>query len=114
MSHNSFSYNKRRPLDTHSPRVQELSKHYNISAKVIAYIRAAFKDGYTKNSLIEHIQVENKRREQAIEQHKLDMNIEKEQRDNLIKYTTFNIHFREGVIEVLNRLPEIQLNDILH
>jgi hypothetical protein len=106
---------QRRSLNVHKLRVQELSQKYNIAPKVVAYIRAAMNQGrYNKNSLILHIQRENVIRHQAIEEHKVSTRFSEEEKARLIEYTTININFRERVIEILNRLGELQITDILN
>jgi hypothetical protein len=103
------------PLDVNDPRVQILSERYNMTPKSIAYIRSAILEGrYNKYSLINHIAITNKRRREAIEEHKLNKLLSEEQREKLISYTNINITFREGVVEILNRLTEYELRDILH
>lgn len=104
---------RRTPLNTRDPRVQVLSDKYNLSLKVIAYIRAAIgSKRYTKQTLIEHIQTENKGRLEAIERHKISEMLSFADKEKLIHYTTVNIQFREGVVESLQTLGDEDILDI--
>lgn len=107
--------NQRRktPLNTRDPRVQKLSEKYNLAPKTLAYIRAAIgSKRYTKQSLIEHIEFENKGRLEAIEKHKVSETLSFEDKEKLIHYTNINISFRQGVVETLLSLSEEDLLDI--
>jgi len=105
---------KRTPLNTRDPRVQELSQQYNIAPKAVAYIRAAIGSGrYNRNTLIEHIEYENKGRFEAIERHKTSTVFTRQQKEDLIKYTEINIKFRNGVAELLETMPDNVLSDLL-
>lgn len=101
-------------LDIYNPKVILLSKKYHVSPKCIAYIRAAIgSKRYDKNSLIEHIEIENKQRVEAIEHHK-NMVMDERDRSRLIKYTKINIYFRNGVVDFLQDLNDTQLQDVLN
>lgn len=108
-------YNQRRktPLNTRDPRVIKLSEKYNLTPKTVAYIRAAIGSRrYTKQTLIEHIEFENRGRMQAIDSHYKNKQISAEQREKLIEYTQINIDFRQGVVEKLHELTAEDIVDI--
>lgn len=108
-------YNQRQktPLNTRDPRVLKLSEKYNLTPKTIAYIRAAIgSKRYTRDTLIEHIEFENKGRMQAIDSHYKNKDISAEQREKLIEYTQINIDFRNGVVDVLRNLTQEDIVDI--
>lgn len=108
-------YNQRQktPLNTRDPRVLKLSEKYNLTPKTIAYIRAAIgSKRYTRDTLIEHIEFENKGRMQAIDSHYKNKDISAEQREKLIEYTQINIDFRNGVVDVLRNLTHDDIVDI--
>lgn len=107
------SNNNSTPLLVHDPRVLELSQQYGISTKAIAYIRSALKSRYTPRTLIQHIEEENDGRWKAIEEYKASETLSEGERKRFISETKANIEFREGVVDVLNRLGEIQLHDLL-
>ena len=104
---------RRTPLNTLDPRVGVLSGKYNLTPKTVAYIRAAIgSKRYTKESLVEHIEFENKGRLEAVERHKISEQLSQQDKENLVHYTEINIQFREGVVEILSRLSSEELLDI--
>ena len=101
------------PLNTRDPRVQKLSQQYNLTAKTVAYIRAAIgSKQYTRETLIEHIETENRGRVEAIEKHKVNEQLSFADKERLIHYTELNMQFRNGVVEVLLELNEEDIIDI--
>jgi len=111
-----LNQNRRRVfLDLKNPRVQELSRKYNLQPKAVAYIRQAIgSKEYTKETLIRHIGIANYKRHKAIEVHKIDIRLTPERREKLIEYTMINIKFREGVVDFLRQIEQDQLDDILN
>lgn len=108
--------NFHRSLNLHEPIVVQLAEKHNLKPKLVAYIRAAIIGEfarYNKETLIQHIQIDNERRLKAIEEHKVSELLNEQQRADSIKYTQANIEFREGVVEFLNTVSDEVFNDLI-
>lgn len=119
MYNNKDNQNKksyRNNLDYKEPIVLELSIKHNLKPKLVAYVRAAIIGEfarYNKETLIEHIKIDNEKRLKAIEEHKVSKVLSAEERERSIKGTQVNIDFRNGVVDFLNTVSDEVLNDIL-